>query len=76
LRCESFLKADIQNADVVFCFLTPKLMTVVGELLKNARLKEGVRVVSYAFSIKGIEPEKKIKRGKGNWNIYLYKLNK
>ena len=74
VKCKNFFKADLQNADVIFCFLTPKLMQKIGKLLKETKLKKGVRIVSYAFSIKDIEPEKKIEHSKENWNIYLYKI--
>ncbi len=74
LRFKNLFKADLENADVVFCFLTPGLMKKVGKLLENTKLKKGTRVVSYAFSIKGMEPVKKIGHGKENWNIYLYKI--
>lgn len=72
LRFKNLFKADLENADVIFCFLTPKLMGKIGKLLKNTKLKKGARVVSYAFSIKGMESVKKIDHSKENWNIYLY----
>ena len=74
VRCKNFFKADLQNADVIFCFLTPKLMQKIGKILKETELKKGARLVSYAFRIKNLEPEKIIKRSKDNWNIYLYRL--
>lgn len=74
VRLENIFKADIENADVIFCFLTPKLMEKIGELIKQKKLKSGARVVSYAFSMKNYEPEKKIGHTKDNWNIYLYKI--
>jgi SAM-dependent methyltransferase len=76
IRCKNLFKADLENADVIFCFLTPKLMQRVGELLKRKKLKRNARIISYAFSIKGMEPIKKINQSRDNWNIYLYKLNK
>lgn len=74
VRCKNFFKADLQNADVIFCFLTPKLMQKVGKLLKETKLKKGVRVVSYAFKINDMDPIEKIKHSRENWNIYLYKF--
>ncbi|MEA2098468.1 MAG: hypothetical protein U9P70_05345 [Patescibacteria group bacterium] len=74
VRCKNFFNADLQNADVIFCFLTPKLMQKVGKLLEKTELKRGVRVVSYAFKINNMEPVEKIKHSKENWNIYLYKI--
>ncbi|MDF1497896.1 MAG: class I SAM-dependent methyltransferase [Patescibacteria group bacterium] len=74
VRCKNFFKADLQNADVIFCFLTPKLMQKIAKMLKEMKLKKGVRVVSYAFKINDMEPIEKIKHNKENWNIYLYKF--
>ncbi len=75
IRCRNLFRADIQNADVIFCFLTPKLMQKVGKMIEEARLKKRVRIVSYAFSIKGLKPVKKINSSKDNWNIYLYEIH-
>ena len=74
VRCKNFFKADLQNADVIFCFLAPRLMQKIWKLLQETELKKGARLVSYGFRIKDLEPEKIIKRSKENWNIYLYKL--
>ena len=74
MRCQNLFKADLQNADVIFCFLTPKLMQKMGKLFQKTKLKKGVRIISYAFKINDIEPEKKIEQSKDNWNIYLYKF--
>ena len=74
VRCKNFFKADLQNADVIFCFLTPRLMQKIGKLLKETEIKKGARLVSYGFSIKDMEPVEKIKHSKENWNIYLYKI--
>lgn len=74
IRFRNMFRADLENADVVFCFLTPGLMKKIEKKLKRIKLKENVRIVSYAFSIKGMEPVKKIIHSKDNWNIYLYKM--
>ncbi|MFZ2970757.1 MAG: hypothetical protein WA063_06425 [Minisyncoccia bacterium] len=74
VRLENIFKADIENADIIFCFLTPSLMVKIGKMLGKTRLKKGVRVISYAFGIKDLEPTAKIGHSKDNWNIYLYKL--
>ena len=74
VRCKNFFKADLHNADVIFCFLSPMLMQKLGEYLKKQKLKKGTRIISYAFKIDNLEPKKFIKRNKENWNIYLYEL--
>lgn len=74
VRLKNIFKADIENADIIFCFLTPALMVKMGGMLKKNRLKKGVRIISYAFAIKELEPVVKIDHTKDNWNIYLYKF--
>lgn len=74
VRLENIFKADIENADVIFCFLTPRLMKKIGEYIKTKKLKSGARIISYAFSMKNYEPEIKIDHTKDNWNIYMYKF--
>lgn len=74
IRMENIFKSDIENADVIFCFLTPKLMEKIGEYIKHKKLKSGARIISYAFSMKNYEPVRKIEHTKNNWNIYLYKI--
>lgn len=74
IRMKNIFKSDIENADVVFCFLTPRLMEKIGEYIKKKEMKKGARIVSYAFSMKGYQPERKIEHTKDNWNIYLYKI--
>ena len=74
VRCQNLFKADLRDADVIFCFLTFGLMQKLEKHFQKQELKENVRIISYGFRIKNLEPEKFIKRNKENWNIYLYKL--
>ncbi|MCK5413326.1 MAG: class I SAM-dependent methyltransferase [Candidatus Pacebacteria bacterium] len=74
VRCQNFFKADLRDADVIFCFLTPGLMQKLGKYFQEQELKKGVRIVSYAFKIRNLEPERIIKHSKENWNIYMYRL--
>ncbi|MCK5085637.1 hypothetical protein KAK05_02915, partial [Candidatus Parcubacteria bacterium] len=74
VKCQNFFKADLRDADVIFCFLTFGLMQKLEKHFQKQELKENVRIISYGFRIKNLEPEKFIKRNKENWNIYLYKL--
>lgn len=74
VRCQNFFQADLSDADVIFCFLTPGLMQKLGKYFQEQKLKKGVRIISYAFKIRNLEPEKVVKHSKENWNIYLYRL--
>lgn len=60
IKGEDIFQTDISDADMIYCFLNPKTM----EKMKNKFLFEcdpGTRIVSYQFSIPGIEPEKIIR---------------
>ena len=57
LRFKNFLKADIKNADVVFCYLFPHVMVELEDKFKT-ELKPGAKVISYAFLLPNIVPAK------------------
>lgn len=72
-RCKNLFDSDLENADAIYCFLTPELMEKIGEYIKQKKLKRGTRIISYAFSMKNYDAEKKVEHTKRSWNIYLYK---
>ncbi len=74
LRLKNIFQSDIENADVIFCFLSPGLMQKMSKYLKTKKFKKGARMISYAFRINDMEPAQKINQSKENWNIYLYKI--
>jgi len=51
---KNFFRQNLSDADIVYLFLTPSAMPKVEKKLK-AELKKGARVISYAFSIPGLE---------------------
>lgn len=53
---KDFYRADLHDADVVYCFLMPAVMAKVERLLR-AQLKPGSLVYSYAFPLPTWEPE-------------------
>lgn len=53
----NFLTEDLSQADVVFTYLSISMMQKLAPKFRS-ELKKGARVVSHAFSIKGLEPEK------------------
>lgn len=57
LFMKNFYKENLNGADIIFCFLTPHAMKKLRPKFEQ-ELKKGARVISYAFSIKGWEPEK------------------
>jgi hypothetical protein len=54
---KSFFKQNISDANVVFCFLVPRIMEKVGAYL-DSQLKKGTQVISYAFPIPQWRPSK------------------
>jgi SAM-dependent methyltransferase len=73
LRFQSLFKADIKDADVIFCYLLPSALEELTGKLKN-ECKKGARIVSHTFAIPGLTPAKVI--GKKSTtklpNLYLY----
>ncbi|MBU1165143.1 SAM-dependent methyltransferase [Patescibacteria group bacterium] len=54
---KNFLKVDLSDADIIFCFLVTKVMPKVAVKLKE-NLKHGTIVVSYAFDFPDWKPYK------------------
>jgi len=71
LYLKDFFKADLSNADVVFCYLFPEIMAKLEPKFQN-ELKKGARVISYAFKLPNIKPTKIID-GKERVSFFLKK---
>lgn len=50
LRWQDFFKADLSEADVVFCYLMPKTLKRMKEKFEK-ELKPGAKVITYAFRL-------------------------
>lgn len=66
IKYEDFWKKDYKDADVIFCFLLKDLMVDFQEKIWS-QLKPGARVVSHAFRMPGVKPEKE------EHNLMMYK---
>ena len=64
-------RIDLSEADVVYCYLYPKLMDQLLPKFKN-ELKPGSRVVSAAFTISKLKPD--IIKEIDNKKIYMYRF--
>jgi len=71
---KNFLNQDLRKADVIFCYLTPRLMKKLEEKFKKESLKKGTRIISFAFSIKGWQSKKVIKIDPKTPRIYIYEV--
>jgi 2-polyprenyl-3-methyl-5-hydroxy-6-metoxy-1,4-benzoquinol methylase len=58
IELKDFWKQDYRGADVIFCFLLKETMQDFKRIIWP-QLKPGCRVVSHAFSMKGIEPKER-----------------
>jgi len=67
----NFLKKDLSDADIIICYLLPESLTKYRKKFEK-ELKKGTKILSYAFSIGGLEPKEVIaKEGKiSKINIY------
>lgn len=70
IHTQSYQKADMRNATIVFCYNLPRFMISVSKKIKK-ELPENSRVVSYKFPIRGLTLVTKTKSG-----IFLYKVTK
>ena len=70
---KDFFKADLSQADIIFCYLFPFLMKKISENLKK-ELKPGARIVSLAFPLPDWPNEKKeyLDKEKKRGKIYIY----
>ncbi|MBP9718593.1 class I SAM-dependent methyltransferase [Candidatus Gracilibacteria bacterium] len=75
LHLKSFYKAQLQNADVIFCYLFPEVMEKLREKF-FAECKPGTRIISHTFRMHGVEPYQVFPQDKktGMPSIYVYKI--
>ena len=75
IRLQNFWKADLSEADVVFCYLYPDVMKKLAAKLASG-LKPGAVVVSSHFSLPGFVPSEvlRLKRSLHSDPVYIYRL--
>lgn len=76
IKRKNFLKADLKNVDVIFCYLFPDLMKDVAMLLSSNH-KKGALLISFNFPLPGYNPLKVLKPSNTIHNepIFIYKLD-
>ncbi len=77
IKNQDIFKLDLSKANVITLYLLPKLNVKLIPQLK--KLKPGSRIVSHAFNMRGVKPDKHIKFKcknddgiKGSYDIYLW----
>lgn len=73
-KFKNFYKADLSQADVLYCFGVPDTLRDNLKPKLTGRLKPGARVISYAFLIEGLTPALVDRPTANDLPIYLYKF--
>ncbi len=75
IRMQSFYKADIKDADVIFCYLLPETMDKLRKKFLS-ECKKGTRIFSHTFQMKDMKPVKVWEKdpSKKLPSIYLYEI--
>ena len=69
---ENFLKADLSEADVIYCYLNQATMKKLAAKFSQ-ECRPGTVIISYLFSLPDRESEKVIEAGKRE-KIYFYRI--
>ena len=67
--CSDFFKADLHDADVIFCYLFPGAMDRFFRE-KFPELRPGTKIISHGFPILELEPVKKVEVGRAKIWVY------
>lgn len=67
----NLFQVNLANADIVYCYLLPKMLTKLYKKLKN-ELKQGSQLISYGFPIAEVKEYKKIKVARHA--VYFYQF--
>ncbi|MBI4995015.1 50S ribosomal protein L11 methyltransferase [Candidatus Peregrinibacteria bacterium] len=75
IKFQSFFKANLSKANVIFCYLIPNVMPRLASKIKR-ECKRGTRIISNTFSIPGLKLYKIFTKNpaKGMPTIYVYKI--
>lgn len=75
IRFKNFLKANLRQANVIFCYLIPSVMPDLAFKIKR-ECKKGTKVISNTFHIPGLEPMRVIPKDplKKTPTIYVYRI--
>jgi len=68
----NFFKADLRDADVVFCYLLPGVMEKLSPKFKK-ELKKGARIISASFHLPKWKLAKKYEKEPGINPIFVYR---
>lgn len=75
IHFKNFFYENLNDADVIFCYLMPHELTKLAKKIKK-ECKKGTRIISNTFQIKGLEPERIIQKNEKTKipTLYFYKI--
>lgn len=69
----SFLKQDIKDADIIFCYMLPRTIKKFQKKFLK-KLKKGTRIVSYTFQLHNLKAKKIIPKDGKTAAIFIYEI--
>jgi hypothetical protein len=75
VRMQNFFRADLSDADVIFCYLGTDIMTRLAEKFEK-ECKKGTKIISNTFQMPSLTPTKVWRKDKKKKlpSIYLYQI--
>lgn len=72
---KNFFKENLNNADVIFCYLMPAELKKLSKKIKK-ECKKGTRIISNTFKIHGLTPKRVIKKNikEKTPTLYFYQI--
>ncbi len=76
IHFKNFLYESLSSADVIFCYLTPKILEKLTQKLQND-CRKGTKIITHTFAIKAMTPKTIIRGKKNNLpTMYVYEIEK
>jgi precorrin-6B methylase 2 len=75
IHFKNFFNENLKDADVIFCYLMPKELNKLAKKIKK-ECKKDTRIISNTFKIKGLKPQRIIKKNEKTKTptLYFYKI--
>lgn len=75
IHCRNFFHADISDANVIFCYLTPEILEKTATKLAQ-ECKKDTKIITHTFEIKSWKPKTTIKDANDRLpTIYVYEMS-
>jgi len=73
IRFANFFKADLRDADLIFCYLYPEIVQKVYQKI-SLECRPGTKLISNTFSIKNVQPIETYYDSQKKPQIYIYQI--